>query len=757
MFQDIVPTLHSSLVTSSIDRLTTAVSDRYRVGRELGAGGMATVYLARDLKHDRDVAIKVLRDDVAQSVGRERFLREIRLAAKLSHPHILPLFDSGDADGTLFYVMPVVQGQSLRDRLDAQRQLPIADAVRLASEVAGALDHAHRLGIIHRDIKPENIMLQDGHVLVADFGIGKAISDAPGDTLTQIGMSVGTPAYMSPEQAVGEEVDGRSDLYSLGCVLYEMIVGEPPFTGPTVQAVIAKRFVQTPVEVAALREGVPGPVSRAVSQALARVAVDRYETAALFVTALNAHDIVSIKPAAPTKSLAILPFENLSADPDNQYFADGIADDILDALVQIDGLHVAARNSAFSFRGKQTALAEIGDALQVATVLQGSVRKAGNRMRLAVQLVSVTDGYRLWSERFDRELVDVFAVQDEIAAAIAAKLQVTFVPPAEPAGRATTAEVEAFELVAKGRALFAQRGVSLIQARQCLERAIAVMPDHADAHALLGDTLVATVRYGLLPVSEGRPLAKAALARALALDPTHAEAMGALALTSLLFEHDPRAAFSWWEQALALQPRLSEVRAAYAVNGLWCYAQDMPRAIAELARAAADDPLSANCAGMYGAVLASSGQSAAAIAETQRAQALDAQSFIAAYGCIVALVLTDDPMAGVAAVNNTMARFGRHPLFLQFLPFAYLKHGDVERAQQAYAELRARSAIDAVPRSALAFAAIPLGHIDQAIEDALESVARCDALNPWWTLRPFITDAFRAHPRYPELLRAMGL
>ena len=292
-------------MTSSIDRLTTAISDRYRVGRELGAGGMATVYLARDLKHDRDVAIKVLRDDVAQSVGRERFLREIRLAAKLSHPHILPLFDSGDADGTLFYVMPVVQGQSLRDRLDAQRQLPIADAVRLASEVAGALDHAHRLGIIHRDIKPENIMLQDGHVLVADFGIGKAISDAPGDTLTQIGMSVGTPAYMSPEQAVGEEVDGRSDLYSLGCVLYEMIVGEPPFTGPTVQAVIAKRFVQTPVEVAALREGVPGPVSRAVSQALARVAVDRYETAALFVTALNAHDIVSIKPAAPAKSLAI--------------------------------------------------------------------------------------------------------------------------------------------------------------------------------------------------------------------------------------------------------------------------------------------------------------------------------------------------------------------------------------------------------------------------------------------------------------------
>ncbi|MFY7950048.1 MAG: serine/threonine-protein kinase [Gemmatimonas sp.] len=260
-------------MTPVVERLAAVLADRYRLERELGQGGMATVYLAHDRKHDRPVAIKVLRDDVAQSVGRERFLREIQLAAKLSHPHILPLYDSGDADGTLFYVMPVVQGQSLREQLETKRQLPIADAVRIASEVAGALDHAHRLGIIHRDIKPENIMLQDGHVLVADFGIGKAISDAPGDTLTQVGMSVGTPAYMSPEQAVGEEVDGRSDLYSLGCVLYEMLVGEPPFTGPTVQSVIAKRFVQTPTDVAALREGVPRAVARAVQQVLARVSV----------------------------------------------------------------------------------------------------------------------------------------------------------------------------------------------------------------------------------------------------------------------------------------------------------------------------------------------------------------------------------------------------------------------------------------------------------------------------------------------------
>jgi serine/threonine-protein kinase len=737
--------------------LAAALGRSYRLERELGQGGMATVYLARDLKHDRDVAIKVLRDDVSVSVGRDRFLREIQLAAKLSHPHILPLYDSGDADGTLFYVMPVVQGESLRDRLSATRQLTIPEAVRIATEVAGALDHAHRQGILHRDIKPENIMLQDGHALVADFGIGKAISDTATDTLTQVGMSVGTPAYMSPEQAVGEDVDGRSDLYSLGCVLYEMIVGEAPFTGPTVQAVIAKRFVQTPVEVAALREGVPGPVSRAVSQVLARVAVDRYETAAQFVTALNAHDTVSSKSAAPAKSLAILPFENLSTDPDNQYFADGIADDILDALVQIDGLHVAARTSAFSFRGKHAALAEIGEKLSVATVLQGSVRKAGNRLRIAVQLVSVSDGYHLWSERFDRELTDVFAVQDEIAAAISVKLQVTFVPPAQPVVKATTAEVEAFELVAKGRALFAQRGVRLLSARECFERAIVLTPNNADAYALLGDTLVAMVRYGLVSVTDAHRLAKAALAWALELEPSHAEAMGALALVSLFLDRDLVAAVSWWERALELQPRLSEVRAAYAVNWLYCMKQDDERVLSELARAVADDPLSANCAGMNSAMLALAGHSAAAMSEATRSQELDPNSFIAAYGRVVAFVNCDSAEGAIGAVNEAMARFGRNPLFGAFLIQAYLKAGDLRRANAAYAELLARSEIDVVSRGALASAASFLDRADDAIRFALESVQRCDALNPVWARLPFATDAVRAHPRYPELLRAMGL
>ncbi|WP_373058668.1 serine/threonine-protein kinase [Gemmatimonas sp.] len=223
--------------------LSTALAHRYRIERELGVGGIATVYLVQDLKHERDVAIKVPRENLSASLGKERFLREIQLIAKLSHLHLLPLFESGEANGALFFVMPNVKGKSLGDRLDAEGMLPVHDAVRIAQEVASALDHAHRHDVVHRDIKPDNIMLQDGHALVAEFGTGKALSETDSTTLTPAGACVGTPAYMSPEQAVGEVVDGRSVLYSLGCMLYEMLAGEPPFTGPNVQGVIAKRFV----------------------------------------------------------------------------------------------------------------------------------------------------------------------------------------------------------------------------------------------------------------------------------------------------------------------------------------------------------------------------------------------------------------------------------------------------------------------------------------------------------------------------------
>ncbi|MFN7530595.1 MAG: serine/threonine-protein kinase, partial [Gemmatimonas sp.] len=276
-----------------VARLATALATHYRVERELGAGGMATVYLAHDLKHERDVAIKVLHPDLGAALGAERFLSEIRTTARLQHPHILPLLDSGAADGLLFYVMPYVRGETLRARLEREKQLPIADAVRIAREVAGALDHAHKQGVIHRDIKPENILLQDGAAVVADFGIALAVQQAGGQRMTQTGLSLGTPQYMSPEQAMGERtIDARSDIYALGAVTYEMLTGDPPFTGASVQAIVARVLTERPGAIRAVRDTVPVGVEAGVVTAVANLPADRFGAESACAEARRA-------PAAP--------------------------------------------------------------------------------------------------------------------------------------------------------------------------------------------------------------------------------------------------------------------------------------------------------------------------------------------------------------------------------------------------------------------------------------------------------------------------
>ena len=290
-------------MTEASPRLGAALADRYRIERELGQGGMATVYLAQDLKHDRKVAIKVLRAELAAVIGAERFLAEVKTTANLQHPHILPLHDSGEADSFLYYVMPFVEGESLRDRLNRQKQLPIPDAVRIASEVASALDYAHRHKVIHRDIKPENILLHDGRAMVADFGIALAASKAGGTRMTETGMSLGTPHYMSPEQAMGErEIGPQSDVYALGAVTYEMLVGEPPFTGPTAQAIVAKVMTGEPADITGQRRTVPPHVDAAVLTALQKLPADRFESAAEFAEALAGHSSRSTPRLARSKS-----------------------------------------------------------------------------------------------------------------------------------------------------------------------------------------------------------------------------------------------------------------------------------------------------------------------------------------------------------------------------------------------------------------------------------------------------------------------
>jgi serine/threonine protein kinase/tetratricopeptide (TPR) repeat protein len=739
-------------MTDSFARYNAALSGRYRIERELGQGGMATVYLAHDLKHGRNVALKVLREDVANSVGSERFLREIQLAARLNHPNIIALFDSGDIDGVLFYVMPAVDGQSLRELLTSTSQLPIADAVRIVTEVASALQHAHRNGVVHRDIKPENILLHDGHALVADFGIGKALSDVEGAGFTQVGMNVGTPAYMSPEQAVGETVDGRSDLYSLGCVLYEMLVGEPPFTGPNVQAVIAKRFVQTPADVCALREGVPRPIGVAVQRSLARAPVDRYETAGGLISALGEVRSGAFAQPAPTpeRSIAVLAFEDLSGNPENEYFGDGIAEDIINALTRIDGLHVAARTSAFSFKKKNAPLAEIGEKLHVSTVLQGSVRKSGNRLRITSQLVSVSDGYHLWSERYDRDLTDVFVVQDEIAAAIAAKLHVTLVKSDAAAERPTTTQVAAYELVARGRALTRQRGSGVSQAVECFERALELDPHSARAHVGLAEALRVLAQYGFVRASEAIPHAKAALARALEIEPELGEALGVLAVMTLTTDGNGKKAMELFERALVADPTLSETRCLYAAWGLVVMRREDERGLAELERAQREDPLSGICCAHASIAYSMTGRHEEALAAAYRFISIDPGAFSAQHAVVMAKTWGGDLVGALAAALPVLQMSGRHPWVLAMITHIYAQSGDRAKAEAIHSELESRALTGYVQCTWLSYSAVALGRIDEAMDYAFRSVTEVDSFGPWF-LRWRGIESLLSHPRYPEL------
>jgi TolB-like protein/Flp pilus assembly protein TadD len=555
--------------------LETALRERYALERELGRGGMATVYLARDLKHERLVALKVLRPELAASLGAERFLREIRIAARLQHPHILPIFDSGEAAGAaegprLWYTMPYVEGPSLRDRLHEQGPLPVDEAVRITREVALALDHAHRRGVVHRDIKPENILLSDTQALVADFGIARG-SDAAGGSaaLTQTGMALGTPLYMSPEQASGEAADSRSDLYSLGCTLFELLTGTPPFTGDTPQAVTVKRFTQPAPSVRAARPEVSLELARVVARALERDPADRFTSLAEFAAALDARGDGPARPHPEQRSIAVLPFVTLSADPETEYFGDAMAEEILNALAKVTALRVASRTSSFAFKGRNEDIAEIARKLRASAVLEGSVRRAGNRIRVTAQLIDAEEGYHLWSERYDRELADVFAIQDEIASRIVQALQVVLTEQERGAMPVDRADVRAYEYYLRGRQLAHQvRRDGYEGALRMYQRAVEIDPRYARAYAGMADCYAwIHMYYDASPAMARR--ADEASRRALELDPDSAEAHASRGFALSLEKRyaEARAEFA---KAVALAPTLFE---GHYLFGRVCWAE----------------------------------------------------------------------------------------------------------------------------------------------------------------------------------------
>jgi len=553
--------------------IATALADRYIVERELGRGGMATVYLAEEKKHGRKVAIKVLRPEITAALGSERFLREIGIAARLSHPHIVPLIDSGEAGGLLYYVQPHVPGGSLRERLTAERQLPLKDALRIAQEIGAGLDFAHRKGFVHRDVKPENILFADGHAVLADFGVARACCDAEEDTpedrklVTEVGLAVGTPEYMSPEQASGDmDLGTASDLYSLACVVYEMLAGEPPFAGANPRVIMAKHVTERVRSVRGVRPEVPVAVERALARALEKDPEQRFASTAEFVTALREPDSAAILRSVVVRSIAVLPFVNASPDAENEYLSDGITDELIDALAKIAGLRVSSRTSVFALKGKPLDVRAVGALLGTSVVLEGTVRKAGDRLRITAQLTSTDDGRLLWSQRYDRQLVDVFAIQDEIAATIVNTLRATmFAELSEHVPRRYTENIHAYGLYLKGRFAWNKRtqdGVA--EAIRYFEQAIAEDPSYAPAYAGLADSYALDVDYRAIPVAESYTRAKDYARKALAIDESVPSAHASLAWSLFIYDWNWEEAEHEFRRAIELNPRYASAHQWFA-------------------------------------------------------------------------------------------------------------------------------------------------------------------------------------------------
>jgi serine/threonine protein kinase len=748
--------------------LQAGLADRYRFERELGAGGMANVYLARDQKHDRDVAIKVLKPDLAQSLGRERFLREIGTTANLRHPHILPLYDSGEAGGFLFYVMPLVAGASLRARLERAGHLPVTEALAVAREVADALAYAHARGVVHRDIKPENILLESGHAVVADFGIARAVTSAGGQTLTLTGLLMGTPQYMSPEQASGEdEVDGRSDLYSLGCVLFEALSGAPPFTGSSPHSVLAKRLTHTAPEVTSPEGALPEGVRRTVARLLEREPEARFTTAGELAQALLGHErstpastvlggTVDVDPSRRlATSIAVLPFSDMSPARDQAYLCEGMAEEIISALAQVEGVRVPSRHSAFQPALHGADLATIGRTLSVNQVLEGSVRTAGGRLRVTAQLIDIADDRPIWSEKYDRAADDVFAVQDEIAEGVVHAVRAHIArdagaetPQERPLRRReTVANLDAYHHYLQGR-YYRYSRVDMSAARKAFEAAIEADPSYARARLGLAEAVAVSGDYGYPAPSAARELAKRELAQARQGLGESAEGLSIEGWLAWNYDWDTDVALRHLERAIALDATAQTAHAwrcdLLAARG---DAAALDDALAELDHL---DSVSPYALAISGSALLLAGRYEEAVARSRRASEVEAESFLAAWVTGLSEAGCGRPGAAVAAVEESVRRYPGAPFMTAVLAWALAADGDEAGARNILHGLEERRKGSYIPPTYIAWGYAELGERERARGYLAEGLAERSPIFGWARLPLFRSVA--DEPAFVELL-----
>ena len=565
---------------------------------------------------------------------------------------------------------------------------------------------------------------------------------------------------MSPEQASGEdEIDGRSDLYSLGCVLYEMLTGEQPFTGATAQAVIAKQFALTPPPVTATREAVPTPLSRAISKLLERTPADRFAAGAHLLEALRSGETaVPATQGADEKSIAVLPFANMSADPENAFFSDGITEEIINALAQIPGLHVASRTSCFYFKGKAPEMADVAAKLKVSTVLEGSVRRAGDRLRITVQLIDVEKDEHIWSERYDRTMDDVFAVQDEIATAVAERMRTSLGPGAAPRlVRHAPSDVHAYELYLKGRGLLNQRGTAVLKGLQCMQEALEIDPDYPMALAGLADANTLMAYYGAGPSATYHPTALDAAQRVVSLAPDLAEGHNAMAGFQLFFEWNWTAAEAAFRRALELNPRYVQARAWYALFYLGCVGGRFEEAIEHTNRCIEFDPLSGYAHSVHAFALAFWGRQLETQPFTDQARALDPEAFlshVATQLCHYAAGQWDESNA---AAETAMAVSGRHPWSLANVCVCLADSGRDAEARAAQAELTSRAVGGYIQPFMLAMATAAIGDGDAAFAYAEQAFEERDPALVLFGRNWKGAHHLRADPRFVDILRRMRL